>query len=179
MQQFVVSIQPDLIEPASVRPLEGVFDVDSYRVGSMDFNISGGIRYNLLLTNTGEGILLSGTASCTANTPCARCLEPATIEVEGDVEGYFLLEDASEVDGYEDDEFEVVAPDGTFDIAPAIVAALVHATPFIVLCKDDCAGLCPKCGADLNEGPCGCDLANEPDPLNPFSVLKDMDFSEN
>ena len=32
-----------------------------------------------------------------------------------------------------------------------------------VLCSEDCKGLCPKCGRDLNEGECGCDL-KEPDP---------------
>lgn len=178
MQQLIVSIQPDLVEPASVRPLEGTLDIDSYHVGSMDIHVSGGIQYKLLLTNTGEGILLTGIASCTASTPCARCLEPAALEVEGEVEGYYLIEEASGVDGYEDDEFEVMKPDGTFDIAPAIVAALVHATPFIVLCKEDCAGLCPQCGANLNEGPCACDADDDVDPLNPFAVLKGLDLSD-
>lgn len=178
MQQLIVSIQPDLVEPASVRPLEGTLDIDSYHVGGMDLHVSGGIHYNLLLTNTGEGILLTGTAGCTATTPCARCLEPTSLDVEGEVEGYYLMEEAPAVDGYEDDEFEVMQPDGTFDIAPAIVAALVHATPFVVLCKEDCAGLCPQCGANLNEGPCACDATDDVDPLNPFAVLKELDLSD-
>lgn len=178
MQQLVVSIHPDLVEPASTRFLEGTLDEISYRVGGMDLETPDGIQYQLQLTNTGEGIVLSGEASCTAITPCTRCLVPTRIEVSGAVEGYYLLEASEDVDGYEDDEFEVIGADGSFDIAPAIIAALVHATPYVVLCKEDCAGLCPHCGADLNEGPCACNQEDEIDPTNPFAVLKDLKLED-
>lgn len=178
MQQLNVSIYPDLTEAASIRSFKGVLDDASYKVGGVEFLLPDGIQYNLELTNTGEGVFLSGQANCTAITSCARCLAPAQIEVLGDVEGYYLLEAASSVDGYEDDEFEVIAEGGTFDIAPAIVAALVHATPFVVLCKDDCAGICPQCGADLNLEPCDCNTDGSVDELNPFAALKDLKFED-
>lgn len=178
MQQLLVSIQPDLVEPASARPIEGVLDIDSFTVGGLDFAIADGVHYDLLLTNTGEGILLTGTARCVAQTPCARCLEPTSLGLSGEVEGYFAFEEDSSVEGYEDDEFEFVGPEGTFDIAPAILAALVHATPFVVLCKEDCAGLCVKCGANLNDGPCACAEEDDVDPTNPFAVLKGLDLSD-
>lgn len=178
MQQLVVSIHPDLVEPASTRFLEGTLDETSYRVGGMDLKTPDGIQYQLQLTNTGEGIVLSGEASCAAITPCTRCLTPTRIEVSGAVEGYYLLEASEDVDGYEDDEFEVIGADGSFDIAPAIIAALVYATPYVVLCKEDCAGLCPHCGADLNEGPCSCNQEDEIDPTNPFAVLKDLKLED-
>lgn len=135
MQQLVVSIHPDLVEPASTRFLEGTLDETSYRVGGMDLETPDGIQYQLQLTNTGEGIVLSGEASCTAITPCTRCLVPTRTEVSGAVEGYYLLEASEDVDGYEDDEFEVIGADGSFDIAPAIIAALVYATPYVVLAR--------------------------------------------
>ncbi len=178
MQQLVVSIHPDLVEPASTRFFEGTLDEASYRVGGMDLETPDGIQYQLQLTNTGEGIVLSGEASCAAITPCTRCLAPTRIEVSGAVEGYYLLEASEDADGYEDDEFEVIDADGSFDIAPAIIASLVYATPYVVLCKEDCAGLCPRCGSDLNEGPCACDQADEIDPTNPFAVLKDLKLED-
>ena len=125
MQQLIVSIHPDLAEPASTRFIEGTLDVTSYHVG-----------------------------------------------------GYYLLEPVEDIDGYEHDEFEVIDADGSFDIAPAVIAALVYATPYVILCKEDCAGLCPRCGADLNEGPCSCGETDEIDPLNPFAVLKDLEFGD-
>lgn len=178
MEQLIISIQPDLVEPAATRSLEGTLDVSSYNMGGMHLEIPEGIEYKLQLTNTGEGIVLSGEASCVATTPCARCLETARIDVIGSVEGYYLLEASDEAEGYEADEFDVVSQEGTFDIAPAIMAAIVHATPFIVLCQDDCKGLCPTCGANLNEGPCDCDRESEIDPLNPFAALKDLMFDD-
>lgn len=178
MQQLDVSIQPDLVEPASTRSLEGTLEVSSYNVGGIELETPKGISYQLQLTNTGEGIVLSGDASCLATTPCARCLEPARVEVEGPVEGYYLLEDAESAEGYESDEFEVVDEEGSFDIAPAIMAAIIHATPYIILCSDDCKGLCPSCGANLNEGPCDCGHDDDIDPLNPFAALKDLTFED-
>ena len=60
MQQLIVSIHPDLAEPASTRFIEGTLDVTSYHVGGMDLQTPDGIQYHLQLTNTGEGVLLSG-----------------------------------------------------------------------------------------------------------------------
>ena len=54
----------------------------------------------------------------------------------------------------------------------------MYATPFVILCKEDCKGLCPTCGADLNEGPCACDSSDDIDPDNPFAVLKNLKFNE-
>ncbi len=176
MDEFIVAAYPQLSEPASTKVLEGTLAWGYFAVGAMRLDTPNGIAYRVELTNTGEGIVLSGTASCTATTECTRCLKPTNIDIEGQVEGYFLLQPAEELEGYERDEFECVDADGNFDIAPAIHAALVYATPYVILCKDDCAGLCPKCGADLNEGPCECDLADEDDSDNPFAVLKNLKF---
>jgi uncharacterized protein len=46
------------------------------------------------------------------------------------------------------------------------------------LCEEDCKGLCPTCGADLNEGPCACDSSDDIDPDNPFAVLRNLKFNE-
>ena len=48
--------------------------------------------------------------------------------------------------------------------------ALVLELPYRVLCREDCRGLCPKCGKNLNEGPCTCQEGDE--VMNPFSALK-------
>ena len=64
-------------------------------------------------------------------------------------------------------------------MAPLIQAALLVDLPLVPLCVDDCKGLCPRCGANLNEGSCACDSVDEqPFKENPFAVLKDYDFGE-
>ena len=178
MDEFVIAAYPQLAEPASVKSLDGRLAIDGYAVGDMALETPDGVAYQIQLTNTGEGIVLSGTVSCAAVTPCARCLKPASLAIEGEVEGYYLLQPAEKLEGFEADEFECIDAEGNFDIAPALQAALVYATPFVVLCKKDCKGLCSTCGADLNEGPCACDTSEADDFDNPFAVLKNLKFDE-
>jgi uncharacterized protein len=53
-----------------------------------------------------------------------------------------------------DDDFVI---SGDFvDLAPLAREAIVLALPLAPLCRPDCLGLCVDCGADLNDGPCGC-----------------------
>jgi len=47
--------------------------------------------------------------------------------------------------------------DKTIDLKPAVVADILLNMPMRAVCSDDCKGLCPKCGHNLNEGECGCD----------------------
>ena len=45
---------------------------------------------------------------------------------------------------------------GQLDLAPMVREEVLLGVPDAPLCRDDCAGICPSCGADLNDGPCGC-----------------------
>ncbi|TLM81247.1 MAG: hypothetical protein FDZ75_07980 [Actinobacteria bacterium] len=71
-----------------------------------------------------------------------------------------------------EEEAEKVAPDGTIDLAPALVAALTVEAPFAPLHDEECLGLCPECGVDLNETTCDC--AEEPDGSHPFAALQGL-----
>ena len=179
MEPFPVSVRPKLDEFGAVLSLSGVLNLDGYHLGQEQLSTPDGVAYDVTLTNTGEGIVLAGTVSADAQGVCARCLTPVTEHVQSEVEGYYLLEPSDEVEGYEQDEYDVVAPDGTIDIAGPLEAGLVYGTPFVFLCKPDCKGLCPHCGADLNEGPCGCQEKEDGiDPDNPFAVLKNLTFDD-
>ena len=72
--------------------------------------------------------------------------------------------------------------DHTIDLSDAIADAVVMDTPFVVLCRPDCAGLCPTCGANLNEGSCSCADQREGDYVasdaNPFAALKNLKLDE-
>ncbi len=176
MQAFPQSIYPELAAFGGVRKLAGTLDELSYEVGGMRVETPGGFEYQVTLTNTGEAILLQGSVTTTGTTQCARCLEEAVVDVEAEVQGYFLLDASELAEGYEEDEVDVVDANGDFDISYNILAAVAYATPFVVLCKDDCKGLCFTCGKNLNEGPCDC--GEQPDPLNPFAALAGLSFSE-
>ena len=52
--------------------------------------------------------------------------------------------------------------DDVIDLAPLVRDSVVLELPGAPLCREDCAGLCPQCGANLNEGPCGCVAPRDP-----------------
>lgn len=89
---------------------------------------------------------------------CRRCLEAVTAEVDDAVRLLFTEDEDN------DDPAAVTIPPraAELDLAGVIREALILAVPEYPLCRDDCRGLCPRCGADLNDGPCGCRLEADP-----------------
>lgn len=178
MEPFVIELPDEVKQLSGMKELSGTLGETSYRSGAETFETPNGVDYALTLTNTGEGILLQGTVDTEAHGRCARCLKPVALDISGGVEGYYLLDPADGAEGYERDEIDFVSEKGTIDLAGPIEAALVYSTPYVVLCNEDCKGLCPRCGADLNDGPCDCQ-DDEAEEDNPFAVLKNLHFDEN
>ncbi len=107
------------------------------------------------MTGGGYALHLRFTASIAG--PCMRCLKPAEPEVEVDVR---------EVDRPSEGE-ELQSPyvsKEKLDLAAWAHDALALAMPAKILCREDCAGLCPICAADLNDPPPGHGHEQEPDP---------------
>lgn len=95
-----------------------------------------------------EGILVSGSAEAELAGECARCLTPVGGFATTDVQELFLFPDAEP----DDDEASRVEAD-LIDLEPLLRDQLVLDMPFTPLCREDCAGLCPTCGVDLNADP--------------------------
>jgi uncharacterized protein len=116
------------------------------------------------MTHGGYALRLRFTAGLTG--PCMRCLEPAEPMV---------VVDAREVDQPGGGE-ELRSPyvDGEeLDLAAWARDAYALALPNQVVCREDCAGLCPECGANLNEQP-GHAHEREPDPR--WAKLRELRF---
>jgi uncharacterized protein len=97
-----------------------------------------------------EGLLVSGTVSATALVHCARCLRAFDQDLEVEVRELFALEP-----GDDEDEGYTVLPDDRLPLDTMARDELVLAFPAFPLCRPDCAGLCPVCGADRNTVDCG------------------------
>ena len=186
MRETVVKIPAELFALAESSRFEGVYDVKSLSIGPDDYTFSKPLSWSAEFTNTGSALLVSGSVSGVGTCACSRCLEDVSHEFEGVVEGYFLIDAHAEVDSDDEDaaleegEFDVLPDDHMVDIAPLLEAALFVDAPDMPLCKDDCAGLCPQCGANLNEGPCGCGADAQLEAFaresNPFAALADYKF---
>jgi uncharacterized protein len=95
-----------------------------------------------------------GALSGTLATDCARCLAPAEVAVVDDVSA--LITDEANEEADDPDVFPLADGGATVDLRPAVREQWILAAPSFVLCRPDCRGLCPTCGADLNAGACSC-----------------------
>ena len=86
--------------------------------------------------------------------PCRRCLSDATSHVAGEEHVIFVEADDEEADN--PDVYPLDSRADEIDLRPAVREAWLLAVPGFLLCAEDCKGLCPTCGADLNTGDCGC-----------------------
>jgi uncharacterized protein len=106
------------------------------------------IELDVRLEAVMEGVLATGTVRTRLTGECARCLEPLDDELEVDLQELF----AYERDAEDDDETRQVDGD-LIDLEPPLRDAVVLALPFGPLCREDCPGLCPECGARLADDP--------------------------
>jgi len=186
MDPIIVAIDDRLAEAGQTLPVAGHLAWGGYSLGGRDLVLPQGADYDMMLTNAGEGILATGILRAHVEAACDRCLEQADFDITAEVDEYYLFEEPvgdegeADEDAEEDVDYLLVGDDSTIDLAPALHAALLMETPFIILCKSDCKGLCPHCGANLNEGDCGCaaKAAEEDLAASPFAVLKDVDFGD-
>ena len=108
------------------------------------------VELDLRLEAVMEGVLVSGTARAGLEGECVRCLEALTDEIVVDVQELYVYPDHLLPD--EDDEVSALVDD-LLDLEPELRDAVVLALPFQPLCREDCPGLCPECGARLADDP--------------------------
>lgn len=106
------------------------------------------VDVDVLLEPVHRGVMVSGTVESRWRGECRRCLGPAEGPIGAEVRE--LYEEGS-------DGQETYALSGDqLDLEPLARDAVLLELPQAPLCREGCPGLCPTCGADLNEGPCGC-----------------------
>lgn len=122
------------------------------------------VRGPIRLSRTKEGILVQAELEAAVESECIRCLDP--------VENVFTLrlEELYATVPFHESEFRV-HDDAILDLAPLLRAEALIAIGGGVLCREDCQGLCPECGANLNTAPCQCRL----DDIDPrMAALKKL-----
>lgn len=183
MEPIIVRVDERLEAPGESITVSGTLDLSSYEMGGRTFTLPDGASYNLVLTNAGDGILATGILHAHIEGVCDRCLDPAAFDVSAEVDEYYLFEEPEEAfseDEEDDVDYSLISDDDTIDLSEALLSALLMETPYIVLCRPDCKGLCPICGANLNEGDCGCAKQQEEKELeeSPFAVLRNLQLGE-
>jgi uncharacterized protein len=144
------------------------YPVDEPPMVDEDLECSGRITGHLDFTNTGSCLLVRGRISTSLTLSCGRCLIYFTLPVACEIEEQFTLDHAagpsarnrsSALTIVEDDENPdagILFSGPIMDLTEMLRQHLMVAVPMQPLHSEDCRGLCPQCGADLNEGACGC-----------------------
>jgi uncharacterized protein len=105
-----------------------------------------------------ESVFIDGSIDTVIETDCSLCLEKAHIPVHSEFHYVFLpnrgLEQEKELTA-EDMDVEYYQEE-TIDLDPIILEQIVLQIPMRVVCREDCKGLCPRCGVNLNLANCDC-----------------------
>ena len=107
--------------------------------------------------NTAEMLLLQFTASTTLKSVCDRCLK--AFDQEKTVSAEFLL--AEKLENEDNDEI-ILLEDGCVDAGELARSTFILEMDAKTLCSEDCKGICPGCGVNLNQGSCSCKKETDP-----------------
>jgi len=126
---------------------------------------------DITLTGTAGGVSLRGQVRAVATCVCGACLKRFVLPLTVDVAEDFGPRGPQTAAAAAGEERELTAGDflvpvdagDIIDVTEVVRQHVILALPLAPRCRDDCPGLCPQCGADLNDGPCGC-AADEVDP---------------
>lgn len=125
---------------------------EELEIKSDELKIEGTVKTEGRMSNAGDVLLLKAVMSARVHRICGRCLKEFTAVTKAEAVEKFYPAGAENI---EQDAF--VYDSDVIDITKPLREGLLLAEPMQALCKQDCRGLCPVCGADLNDGDCGCE----------------------
>ena len=141
---------------------DGQLDPDDHVFEGLGLGLAGPVAVSGQLQATGAGeYLWRGHVHGVVRGECRRCLSEVLDEVDIDVNAAVFSTDPDAAD--DPDFYPLSERANSVDVTEVVREELALAAQTdLLLCREDCAGLCPKCGADLNAGPCACHTPAEP-----------------
>ena len=142
--------------PAARERVEVSAPVAGLAISSAEVAPDALVRFEGYLEAAIGGVTVVGRLRAPWTGTCRRCLEPASGELEIELREY--CEDATSArEAPEFDDVPYVVGADTLDLEPIVHDACILELPLAPLCAESCRGLCPTCGANLNEGECSCE----------------------
>ena len=135
-------------------------DLSQEEVG-FEFPFQQPVRLEGEVSDDAGAITLSATVYAHVTTRCARCGKPVEYDKETDVDFLLVKELEGEEEDLRDDVYLVESD--VVELDDILIPELILDMEMAVVCDEDCKGLCPKCGCNLNQGECGC-VVKEVDP---------------
>ncbi|MBU1097137.1 MAG: hypothetical protein CVV23_06785 [Ignavibacteriae bacterium HGW-Ignavibacteriae-2] len=130
------------------------------------------VHINCKMDKSHSQLVLSCDLSVDVKLTCDRCADDFESKFENHFDNIYLF--GREEEPLEDIDVYQLAPEADkIDLSEDVKEYANLALPMKILCSEDCLGLCPKCGKNLNEQTCGCSKDNVSNVWEPLQKLKD------
>ena len=152
--------------PGAVLPFSVSVDLSDLRYGN-SFPVTQPVQAQGQVRNTAGVLVMTGEIKTTIHGTCDRCASDFSREVAFPIDVVLVTELVHEEN---EDEWVFPLEGDSADLEDIVRTVFVLNLDSKLLCKEDCQGLCCRCGKNLNDGPCGCQ--KELDPR--FAALKQL-----
>ncbi len=140
---MIIDVYPIKCDIGSVILVDKKVAMEGVEIGDRTIELPEPIDLTLQVTNSGEEYLVTGKLKGNIFIECSRCLENFLYPMDIDFFAEFLHDE--------------LVNDNQIDLTESIYEHLLLELPIKTICKEDCKGLCPQCGQNLNLRECGCD----------------------
>ncbi len=147
---MIIDLKSIFVNDNSSLPVDYSLDLSTVEHAGL-FPLKKPVEFKGGISNKASLVRLSAQIVFDFDAPCDRCGKPTVAAVKVDVEKHL----ATSIEG-EDSDTILLVPDMKFDLDDFIYTETVVNLPMKHLCKEDCKGVCSKCGKDLNDGKCDC-----------------------
>jgi uncharacterized protein len=139
---------------------ERVYPAETFTADRDGFAVVAPVSLTLDIQKDGKQFRLVGHVATTLELPCSRCVEPFRWPVDAAFDLRYLPQSSNRGDeerGIEEDDLSTAFyDDDEIDLAQLMREQFYLALPMKPLCGDECRGICPMCGTNLNRGACDC-----------------------
>lgn len=161
---MIFSVKEALRNPGEVYDLRLSLNMEPFEyMGSIRFTRP--VQVEGTYSCYGQGIKAEGSISAVLELECDRCAQSFEMALEIPFCEQFVSSKT------EDDDYYPIGAAQTIDILPPVQDNIISSIPIERVCREDCKGICPQCGANKNFSTCLCQPAEKE---NPFAVLRKL-----
>jgi uncharacterized protein len=154
---MLISLSEIMTTRNKVERITVPIEIEAFQLQGVSYEFARKDPVSLTITNLGDKrVMLEGETNISLNLNCSRCLKkiefPMGISISKEID--FNLTEAQRAENLDETNY---ITGYNLDVDILVYEEILIGFPMQLLCREDCKGLCMKCGANLNEGNCDCD----------------------
>jgi len=167
-----IDVSSDLSSIGKLKRVKGNAAIVLEDGQNLEFLPGEGVDWSLEMRRIVGAVEVSGTVSGSITLTCYRCLKGFGFPLSVQLREHVIWLNEGDMQPGDERTDEYVVSGGILDLTPMFRDAICLALPSKRICSEQCKGLCPGCGVDLNIEQCDCDTRNIDARLKPLADLK-------